>query len=832
MKYKLDILEYYTQKPGVVISLIVTLFSSLFLIGALLCKEYRLHNFESIALLSLIFEFVYGVGLSFIILRKKQTYIHLVPFLILNWLIGCFCLNTFIPVFENLPLWVYLATLAFCLSNFFIYRNSDENKNTFIAFFINGLSFSIILYFAIYLIPITPFSFMGILALGLGFYGLVPPIVLCIHAFTIVRYLNRDKNYAVSFSGGFLVVLISMIVFTVRLNIESRKITQLNTINSFDQNNELPYYISISQNLKPNFFNEILLKKDIVYIPLHDIFSFRTFDSFGSKQFNERKIHNPFISIAYLFCQDLNLDNDDKINILKSNFDKRLETEEQLWSGDDLFTKSIKEDVKIYPQVRLAYTEITMNIGCEKDTWGDKEAIYSFQLPEGSVATSLSLWVNGIERKGVLTTKEKAKAAYKQIVGVEYRDPSLMQWKEGNKVVVRVFPINYKTPRTFKCGFTTPLKVEDNQMKYQSLSIKGPNISNAETISRIQTVGNSKIETSKDFELNKDHYLNQSKGLDDWQANMPLTKTLESNSFVWKDKVYEVKDIQKTAIAFIPSEIILDLNSSWTTKQIESFVNLNKKNLFVIINGEKKEINKDNFKAIKLEFEDLHYSLLPLYNISKNSLIITKCGTFSANFEELENSDYLKKIRTSTKQRNLKVINISSDINPFWQTVKEQKYVDYFQTSLKNCLQLINKNQFILFKTEANTVNIEPANIAIHESQQTSITKSNGPNHIYRMYAFGKVLDEQVKIQNDSLVQNQYVDLAKEANIVTPISSLIVLETDEDYKNNGIEKNVDTLGNASVNNDGAVPEPHEWLLIILGSTILFFYYRKHKKQTV
>lgn len=832
MRYKLDILEYYTQKPGVVISLIVTLFSSLFLIGALLCKEYRLHNFEYIALLSLIFEFVYGVGLSFIILRKKQTYIHLVPFLILNWLIGCFCLNTFIPVFENLPLWVYLATLAFCVSNFFIYRNSDENKNTFIAFFINGLSFSIILYFAIYLIPITPFSFMGILALGLGFYGLVPAIVLCIHAFTIIRYLNRDKNYAVSFSGGFLVVLISMIVFTVRLNIESRKITQLNTINSFDQNNELPYYISISQNLKPNFFNEILLKKDIVYIPLHDIFSFRTFDSFGSKQFNERKIHNPFISIAYLFCQDLNLDNDDKINILKSNFDKRLETEEQLWSGDDLFTKSIKEDVKIYPQVRLAYTEITMNIGCEKDTWGDKEAIYSFQLPEGSVATSLSLWVNGIERKGVLTTKEKAKAAYKQIVGVEYRDPSLMQWKEGNKVVVRVFPINYKTPRTFKCGFTTPLKVEDNQMKYQSLSIKGPNISNAETISRIQTVGNSKIETSKDFELNKDHYLNQSKGLDDWQANMPLTKTLESNSFVWKDKVYEVKDIQKTAIAFIPSEIILDLNSSWTTKQIESFVNLNKKNLFVIINGEKKEINKDNFKAIKLEFEDLHYSLLPLYNISKNSLIITKCGTFSANFEELENSDYLKTIRTSTKQRNLKVINISSDINPFWQTVKEQKYVDYFQTSLKNCLQLINKNQFILFKTEANTVNIEPANIAIHESQQTSITKSNGPNHIYRMYAFGKVLDEQVKIHNDSLVQNQYVDLAKEANIVTPISSLVVLETDEDYKNNGIEKNVDTLGNASVNNDGAVPEPHEWLLIILGSTILFFYYRKHKKQTV
>jgi hypothetical protein len=34
-------------------------------------------------------------------------------------------------------------------------------------------------------------------------------------------------------------------------------------------------------------------------------------------------------------------------------------------------------------------------------------------------------------------------------------------------------------------------------------------------------------------------------------------------------------------------------------------------------------------------------------------------------------------------------------------------------------------------------------------------------DHIYRMYAFGKVLQEQVTIQNDSLKENQFVDLAK-----------------------------------------------------------------------
>ena len=831
MRYKIEVLDSYTQKPGVLISLVVTLFSTLLLVSSLVSREFHFYNSESIAVPSLIFEFVYGTVLSFLILRNKETYIHLTSFLILNWFIGCFCLNTLIPIFQDLPIWVYVATFTFCISNFFIYRNSDESANTPYYFFLNGLSFTIILYFALYLIPAMPYSFIGIIALGLGFYGLVPALVIIIHTLTVLRYLTRNRIYFISFGAGFSIIIVSLMVFTIGLNIESNKIAKTAMVKSFSNDDDLPNYIAVSQNLKPNFFNEILLKKNIVYTGPDNFFSFDNFNSFSNQQFNERKTHNPFISIAYLFCKDLGLSNDDKINILKSNFDKRLETEEQLWSGENLFTKSIKEDVKIYSDSRLAYTEITMNIAAAENSRRDQEAIYSFQLPEGSVATSLSLWVNGMERKGVLTTKEKAAKAYRQIVGVEYRDPSLMQWKEGNKVVVRVFPINYKTPRTFKCGFTTPLKVVDNKMNYQSLSIKGPNISNAETISRIQLVGNTKIETSKDFELKNGFFINQSKGLDDWHASMPLNK-IRSNSFAWKNKVYEVKDIDKTVIPFTPSEIILDLNTNWTIKQIESFVNLDKKNMYVFINGQKTAINKENFKAVQLDFEDFHYSLLPLYKLAKNSLIITKSGTFSANFEDLENSNYLKKIKTETKERNIKVINISANINPFWQTVKEQKYVDYFQTSLKNSLKMIEQHQFILFKSAKNTVNIEPAQIFIQENIKDSILKSNGTNHIYRMYAFGKVLEEHVEIQGDTLANNQYVELAKDANIVTPVSSLIVLETDEDYKKNGIEKNVNTLGNASINNDGSVPEPHEWLLIIIGTATLYFYYRKNKKQTI
>jgi XrtN system VIT domain protein len=830
MKNKLEQFKEYTQKEGIMVSLVITLFCMVLLCTILIMSAFNPRSAEPFCQINLIFEFIYGITLSFFLLRQRERYSHLIPFLFLNWLIGCFSLNVLIPVFEDLPIWVYIITLTFCISNFFIYNRQNEKNIPLALLFINGLSYSIILYYTLYLVPISIISVVTILLLGLGFYGLVPALISLIHLTTLLRLFNEGKRYITSFIAGIFSVVFALLVFTYRLNIESKRINENEISKSFDYNEDLPAYIKISQHLEPNFFNEILLKKDIVYKSNDDFFSLRGFNSFGGIQYNERKIHNPFINIAYFFCKDLNLSFDDRINILKSNFDKRLETEEQLWSGKDLFTKSIKEDVKIYPAARLAYTEITMNIASEKESRQDKEAIYSFQLPEGSVATSLSLWVNGIERKGVLTTKEKAQKAYKQIVGVESRDPSLMQWKEGNKIVVRVFPVNYETPRVFKCGFTTPLQAGQTEMKYQSIAIKGPNISSTSTLSRIQITDNTKVRTSKDFEFKNNSFTNTSKGLQEWEAVMPLSKSFHSSSFAWKDKLYKIKEIRKATIPFTPSEIILDLNNKWTLNEIESFVNLKGRLIYVYNDKEKKVINTDNYKTIYSDFKDLHYSLLPLYKITKNSLIITKSSAFSANFEELDKSGYLNKIRTGTKQQNLKVINLSAEINPFWQTIKEQKYIDYYQTSLQNSLKMIEQKQFPVYKTEENSVNIEPAAISIKETAKDSTLKSDGPNHIYRMYAFGKVLEEQVKIKNDSLTANQYVNLAKDANIVTPVSSLIVLETDEDYKNNGIDKNIDTLGNASINNDGAVPEPHEWALIFIALTTVLIYYRKSKKQ--
>jgi hypothetical protein len=57
------------------------------------------------------------------------------------------------------------------------------------------------------------------------------------------------------------------------------------------------------------------------------------------------------------------------------------------------------------------------------------------------------------------------------------------------------------------------------------------------------------------------------------------------------------------------------------------------------------------------------------------------------------------------------------------------------------------------------------------------------------------------------------LSFATEANIVTPVSRLIVLETRQDYERFDIDESKDGLKNASLKSKGAVPEPHEWIMI-------------------
>jgi XrtN system VIT domain protein len=106
---------------------------------------------------------------------------------------------------------------------------------------------------------------------------------------------------------------------------------------------------------------------------------------------------------------------------------------------------------------------------------------------------------------------------------------------------------------------------------------------------------------------------------------------------------------------------------------------------------------------------------------------------------------------------------------------------------------------------------------------------SSAPDHLLRLFAYNKIMQECGRnyFTTGDFVENKLIDIANEAYIVSPISSLIVLETINDYERFNIDENKNSLKNASTQSAGAVPEPHEWaLIIILALTMLFLFYKR------
>ncbi len=73
---------------------------------------------------------------------------------------------------------------------------------------------------------------------------------------------------------------------------------------------------------------------------------------------------------------------------------------------------------------------------------------------------------------------------------------------------------------------------------------------------------------------------------------------------------------------------------------------------------------------------------------------------------------------------------------------------------------------------------------------------------------------------------------AQKAYVVSPVSSMVVLETQKDYERFNIKDSQNSLNNASMKSKGAVPEPHEWALIIIACLVLLYIKFYPVKKTV
>lgn len=87
----------------------------------------------------------------------------------------------------------------------------------------------------------------------------------------------------------------------------------------------------------------------------------------------------------------------------------------------------------------------------------DQEARFQVQLPPGGVVSRLTLWVNGEPQEAAFSSIAKVKAAYKDVVTVQRRDPVMVNVCGPDRVFVQCFPV----PRNggtmqIRLGITAP----------------------------------------------------------------------------------------------------------------------------------------------------------------------------------------------------------------------------------------------------------------------------------------------------------------------------------------------------------------------------------------
>ncbi|MBO9616802.1 MAG: XrtN system VIT domain-containing protein [Dyadobacter sp.] len=765
---------------------------------------------------------------------KKQhpEYLHHRLLLGYVWLVSCFTLNRSMPVFDPSAPWLMFAIVIAGVSAIaFTWNEYLPRWLQSILFTLMGCSVVIWIYYALCLIPYYILSVPALLLLGVSVHSFVPLLLS-------ITYLRVLALWWHEFRPAILTGVIIPIAITVYFSMAWRRISntirhQTNAI-ATQPTDDLPNWVMLARQIEDNWITRRVLMGPKVYQVAHSdgtIFSRRNTTDIVVR-------HDPLVLIASLFTPKLDLADAEQINILNVLYDTRHETQERLWSGSDLRTANVLTQARIYPHMRIAYTEKTISIANHSGSprW-QEEALYTFFLPEGSVVSALSLWIDGIEQKSLLTSQSKADSSYKTIVGVESRDPSVVHWQEGNMVKVKVFPCTARENRKFKLGITTPLKADGPQLTYENISFKGPGAEKATETIRLEFPQ----------ELQAPHLpfepTNASPGViihegayqSAWKVGFKITP-VSRESFAFDGKTYTVEPRHKTLENFKAKAFYLDINQAWSKRELDALWPVVRKRPVFVANGRLirlTEANKDEqFKALSA----FNFSLFPVQYIPdpENALLITKSTAVSPTLHDLANAPFSKTLSRHAPQ-GLRTFLVGDGASSYIKSLNELSIVRAEQTDWKALLEMIPQNQFPSDpEADPSVVSIESADIQIRESEGPA--SGRAPDHLLRLFAYNHIMKQlggrflNHSFQTDSVFNAKLIREAEIAHIVTPVSSMVVLENQEDYDRFDIRKSKNSLENATLKVAGAVPEPHEWLLIALFSLLIGYFTFRHYVQ--
>jgi hypothetical protein len=383
---------------------------------------------------------------------------------------------------DPIPSWWHVTAIAFVsLANFVAWLKlmKDQADTKWLPFVI-GTSIGVSAFYAAVFAPMVPMGVVLIVALGLGFLPLAPVLAFlsAVRLAFIARRMRRELATPANMKGllaGIGVGVLFLVgaelpnLFT-QIGLRQAVATQpeisragvrlLRTFGSEQAVLRSCYRHMASVSDIPSLvFSAWHVQQGTPWLAWHEENHPLTVEE--AREVYYRTYGHPFNSVARptfstgIRGSDL-LDDD-----MYWNWDDELAGENvgARQAGVSLASSSLVAAVD--PNLATSYSEWTMKF--TNQSYTQQEARMQIELPPGGVVSRATLWVNGVQREAAFGERGLVRHAYQAVVASK-RDPLLVTSVGPNKIMLQCFPVPPKIEETpgvmqVRIGITAPCVV-------------------------------------------------------------------------------------------------------------------------------------------------------------------------------------------------------------------------------------------------------------------------------------------------------------------------------------------------------------------------------------
>ena len=415
-------------------------------------------------------------------ISKRRIISHFIFGILLSSFTLCFEIATgmsdevYINPIPNL-IYVILVGMVPIILAYNLYRCVRQKPIRSWELHLNSLCIAIAMVYSIIYLPILPFAVIGVIAYGLGFLPLAPLFAL-FSAYRLRREMKRriasgatlqSKHFYVGFSIGIVLLAAAS---TPRILTDYGIARYIRASDGDD---------SSAIRLLRNIGSEKLLLK-ACYRGAPQVF-FRGGGS-GQKRLEPEGARKLYYRVT---GESFNAKRRERSSFFtirdRSSFDRDLGGEYVGQRVEEITLEESRLDGILQPETGTGYVEWTM-VFRNDDRWRNHEARMLLFMPAGAVVSRLTLWVNGEPREAAFGGKAKVRTAYKNIAVRQRRDPVLVNWAGPDLLLVQCFPIQSNGGRMkIRIGMSFPLELGQNsELTYRYPSIVSENFTIPDTL--------------------------------------------------------------------------------------------------------------------------------------------------------------------------------------------------------------------------------------------------------------------------------------------------------------------------------------------------------------